>query len=75
MFGGIGTPEVIIILIVALLLFGAKRLPEIGRSIGRGIRELRKASEGVISDEDDKYKEEKGSGEKISNNDKGNNPE
>ena len=37
----IGAPEIILLLIVALLLFGAKRLPEIGRSLGSGMREFK----------------------------------
>jgi sec-independent protein translocase protein TatA len=37
----IAAPELIILLLVLLLLFGAKRVPELGRSIGRGIRELK----------------------------------
>ena len=41
--GPIGTPELIIIMVVLLLLFGAKRLPEMGRSIGRGMREFKDA--------------------------------
>jgi len=69
MFGGIGTPELIVILIIALLLFGAKRLPEIGRAIGKGIRELKKASEGIMSDEDEAHKEAKEKGEKLSEKD------
>ena len=40
---GIGFPELMIILLVCLLLFGANRLPEIGRSLGEGIREFKKA--------------------------------
>jgi len=39
--GNIGAPEIILLLIVALLLFGAKRLPEIGRSLGTGMREFK----------------------------------
>ena len=41
--GPIGWPEIIIILVVLLLLFGAKRLPEMGRSLGRGMREFKDA--------------------------------
>jgi sec-independent protein translocase protein TatA len=41
MFGGIGMWEIILIFLVALLLFGAKRLPEIGSSLGKGIREFK----------------------------------
>ena len=40
---GIGLPELLIIFLVCLLLFGANRLPEIGRSLGDGIREFKKA--------------------------------
>ena len=41
MFGGFGMWEVILIFLVVLLLFGAKRLPEIGSSLGKGIREFK----------------------------------
>jgi sec-independent protein translocase protein TatA len=44
--GPIGWPEIIIILVVLLLLFGAKRLPEMGRSLGRGMREFKDAVTG-----------------------------
>jgi sec-independent protein translocase protein TatA len=37
----VGAPEIILLLLVALLLFGAKRLPEIGRSLGSGMREFK----------------------------------
>jgi sec-independent protein translocase protein TatA len=39
--GNIGPTEIILLLLVALLLFGAKRLPEIGRSLGSGMREFK----------------------------------
>jgi sec-independent protein translocase protein TatA len=41
--GPLGWPEIVIILVVLLLLFGAKRLPEMGRSLGRGMREFKEA--------------------------------
>jgi TatA/E family protein of Tat protein translocase len=41
---GLGVPELIFILVLALLIFGPKRLPEIGRTLGRGMAEFRKAS-------------------------------
>jgi sec-independent protein translocase protein TatA len=54
MFGNIGPTELIVILVIALLVFGPKKLPEIGRSIGRAVREFKKTSEeirGRIEDE------------------------
>jgi Tat protein translocase TatB subunit len=42
--GNIGFAEMVVIFIVALLVFGPKRLPELGRSLGRGINEFRRAS-------------------------------
>jgi sec-independent protein translocase protein TatA len=48
--GPIGWPEIILILIVLLLVFGAKRLPEMGRSMGRGMREFKDAVTGIGSD-------------------------
>jgi TatA/E family protein of Tat protein translocase len=46
LFGPIGTTELIIILIIGLLLFG-RRLPEVGRSLGRGVVEFRKGLSGI----------------------------
>ena len=43
---GIGLPEVLIFLVVVLLLFGASRVPEIGRSLGKGMREFKDAVTG-----------------------------
>ena len=42
MFGSIGFQEILLILVIALLLFGARRLPEIGRGLGKGISEFKK---------------------------------
>ena len=42
MFGNLGFPELMIIMVVILLLFGAKRIPEIAGSMGKGIREFKK---------------------------------
>jgi len=43
-FGKLGMPELILILAIALIIFGPRKLPEIGRSIGKGIREFRQAT-------------------------------
>lgn len=43
---GIGLPEILIFLVVVLLLFGASRVPEIGRSLGKGMREFKDAVTG-----------------------------
>lgn len=47
--GNIGLPEILIVLVLVLIIFGPKRLPELGRSIGHGIREFR----GSISGENE----------------------
>jgi len=44
MFGSLGGAELLLILVLALLLFGPRKLPEIGRTIGRGLSEFRKAT-------------------------------
>jgi len=49
----IGAPELIVILVIALLVLGPKKLPEVGRSVGRGMREFKDSISGV-SDDDDK---------------------
>lgn len=48
---GIGTPELLVILVIVLLLFGAKKLPELSRSLGTSIKEIRKGvNEGLGDD-------------------------
>ncbi len=44
MFGSLGLPEILFILVVALLVFGPRRLPEIGRTIGKALGEFRRAT-------------------------------
>lgn len=47
MFGGLGIWELLLIFFIVLLFFGARRLPEIGGSLGKGIREFKDSLEGV----------------------------
>jgi sec-independent protein translocase protein TatA len=51
--GNIGPLEIIIVLIIALIVFGPKRLPELGSSLGRGIREFKETITGDRKDDDD----------------------
>ncbi|HSI81225.1 MAG TPA: twin-arginine translocase TatA/TatE family subunit [Solirubrobacterales bacterium] len=50
----VGPLELAIILIIALVIFGPKKLPELGRSLGRGIREFRSSVSGKDDDDDEK---------------------
>ena len=66
MFGSIGMPELIIIFVIALIIFGPKKLPELGRSLGRSLNEFKRASnelkntlEEEVRIEEQKEKEQK----------------
>jgi sec-independent protein translocase protein TatA len=54
LLGPLGTTEILIILLLVLLLFGARRLPELARSLGQGIKEFRKSVKEVSEDVDEK---------------------
>lgn len=56
MLGNIGPLEIIVVLIIALVVFGPKRLPELGNSLGRGIREFKETVTGEKKDDDDDAK-------------------
>ena len=59
MLGSIGMPELIIGLVVILLLFGAKRVPELARGLGSGVREFKKGTqEGEVEDKKQAEEEE-----------------
>ncbi|MDP3790940.1 MAG: twin-arginine translocase TatA/TatE family subunit [Candidatus Omnitrophota bacterium] len=50
MFGNIGMPELFVILLICLLVFGAGKLPEIGKSFGKAINEFKKGMKEIDSD-------------------------
>jgi TatA/E family protein of Tat protein translocase len=58
MFGSIGMPELIVILVIALIIFGPRKLPELGRSLGRSLSEFRRASNELRQTLDDEIKQE-----------------
>ena len=62
--GNIGTSELILILLVVLVFFGSKKIPELAQGIGKGIREFKKATREVDDEEDSKKVEQKSIEEK-----------
>jgi sec-independent protein translocase protein TatA len=52
MFPNVGPLEIVVVLIIALVVFGPRKVPELGRSVGKGIREMRNSLSG-IGDEDE----------------------
>lgn len=50
----IGAPELIIVLVIALIVLGPKKLPEMGKSIGRGMREFKDSVSGISGKDDDR---------------------
>ncbi|MBN2413630.1 twin-arginine translocase TatA/TatE family subunit [candidate division KSB1 bacterium] len=57
--GAPGPQELIIVLFIVILLFGAKKLPELAKGLGKGIREFKSASSGEYDDEDEDNKVKK----------------
>jgi sec-independent protein translocase protein TatA len=55
-FSGIGFPELLIVLVIALIVLGPKKLPEVGRSLGKGMREFKDSISGITSDDDEDVK-------------------
>jgi sec-independent protein translocase protein TatA len=51
--GGIGLPEVLLVLAIVLIIFGPKRLPQLGRSLGSGMRNFKESVSGRRKDDDD----------------------
>jgi sec-independent protein translocase protein TatA len=50
MIGGLGMTEILVILLIVLLLFGAKRIPDVAQGLGKGLREFKKASSDIQKD-------------------------
>ena len=55
--GQLGFQELLIIFVIALLVFGPKKLPELGKSLGKGLREFKRATEDLKSNWEDQMKE------------------
>ncbi len=56
MFGSIGMPELIIIFVIALIVFGPRKLPELGRSLGKSLAEFKRASNELRSTLEDEIR-------------------
>ena len=56
MFGSLGMPELVVIFVIALIIFGPRKLPELGRSLGRSINEFKKASNELRSTLEDEVR-------------------
>lgn len=54
MIGGIGMPELIVILVIVLIIFGAGKLPDIGAGLGKGIKNFKKATQDPLETSSDK---------------------
>jgi len=65
MIGGIGMPELLIILVIILIIFGAGKLPEIGAGLGKGIKNFKKATTDPLDvlEKSDKIEEKKSASE------------
>jgi sec-independent protein translocase protein TatA len=59
--GSIGPMELIIVLVIALIVLGPKKLPEVGRSVGKGMREFKDSLNGINDDDDDDDEDERAS--------------
>lgn len=59
MFQNIGVPGLILILVIALIIFGPSKLPELGRAVGSTLKEFKKSTRDLVSDDEQTKKEEK----------------
>ena len=58
MFGSVGTPELIIIFVIALIVFGPRKLPELGKSLGKSLAEFKRASNELKNTLDEEIRNE-----------------
>lgn len=58
MLSNIGIPGIVLIIVLALIIFGPKRLPEIGRAFGQTLQEFKKSTKGLTSEVTEEQKEE-----------------
>ena len=58
MLSNIGVPGLILILVLALIVFGPNKLPEIGRAVGKSIREFKRATEGITNDMKEEFQDD-----------------
>ncbi len=56
---GLGVPELVIILVIVLIIFGPRKLPDIGKALGSSLRELKKSASSKDEEEEEEKKEEK----------------
>ena len=59
MLSNIGIPGLILILVLALIIFGPKKLPEIGRAVGETLKEFKNSAKGLANDDDDSNEKKK----------------
>ncbi len=67
--GNIGLPEIAIVLVIALIVFGPKRLPELGKSLGSGLREFKASISGDNDDDEKPHQIENGIEEAMTEDD------
>lgn len=53
---GLGAPEIILIIVALLLLFGGRKIPELMRGLGKGVKEFKQAQDGVTTDDEEAHK-------------------
>lgn len=58
MFGSLGIPELVIIMVIALIIFGPRKLPELGKALGQTIKEFKKSSSGMLAQVEDEIRGE-----------------